>query len=173
MQPLTSPELVNAPLVLSIMKAWILNIPAPVNEYPLHLSEIAVPTPSDDELVIRVAACGICRTDPHVVEGDLPVRRSPVIPGHQIVGSVAAFGSRVEGFDIGDRVGSTAETVSRTAPCSVLITHPQEREWIGFSTGEIDLIFSVCSSVQIPIAFYDKLPARCWSRVRQRQEWLN
>ena len=87
------------------MKAWILNKPAPVSEHPLYLSERAVPTPSDDELLLRVAACGICRTDLHVVEGDLPVRRSPVIPGHQIVGSVAAFGSRVEGFDIGDRVG--------------------------------------------------------------------
>jgi propanol-preferring alcohol dehydrogenase len=87
------------------MKAWILNKPAPVSEHPLHLSERALPTPSDDELLLRVAACGVCRTDLHVVEGDLPVRRSPVIPGHQIVGSVAAFGSRVDGFDIGDRVG--------------------------------------------------------------------
>ena len=87
------------------MKAWILNKPAPVSEHPLHLSETAVPTPSDDELLLRVAACGFCRTDLHVVEGDLPVRRSPVIPGHQIVGSVAALGSRVEGFDIRDRVG--------------------------------------------------------------------
>jgi propanol-preferring alcohol dehydrogenase len=87
------------------MKAWILNKPAPVSERPLHPSELAVPAPSDDELLLRVAACGICRTDLHVVEGDLPVRRSPVIPGHQIVGSVAALGSSVEGFDIGDRVG--------------------------------------------------------------------
>ena len=87
------------------MKAWILNKPAPVSEHPLQLSERALPAPSEDELLLRVAACGICRTDLHVVEGDLPVRRSPVIPGHQIVGSVAALGSRVEGFDIGDRVG--------------------------------------------------------------------
>ena len=87
------------------MKGWILNKPAPVSEHPLYLSETAVPTPSDDELLLRVAACGICRTDLHVVEGDLPVRRSPVIPGHQIVGSVTALGSRVDGFDIGDRVG--------------------------------------------------------------------
>jgi propanol-preferring alcohol dehydrogenase len=73
------------------MKAWILNKPAPVSEHPLYLSERAVPTPSDDELLVRVAACGICRTDLHVVEGDLPVRRSPVIPGHQIIGSVGAL----------------------------------------------------------------------------------
>lgn len=95
----------KTPKFLINMKGWILNKPAPVSEHPLHLSEIALPAPSDDELLLRVAACGICRTDLHVVEGDLPVRRSPVIPGHQIVGSVAALGSRVEGFNIGDRVG--------------------------------------------------------------------
>lgn len=87
------------------MKAWTLNKPAPVSQYPLHLTERAVPTPSNNEILLRIAACGICRTDLHVVEGDLPVRRSPVIPGHQIVGSVAALGSSVEGFELGGRVG--------------------------------------------------------------------
>ncbi len=87
------------------MKAWILNTPASVEERPLALVEIPVPTPADDELLLRVHACGICRTDLHVVEGDLPVRRSPVIPGHQIVGRVAALGARVEGFAVGDPVG--------------------------------------------------------------------
>lgn len=87
------------------MKAWVLNTPAPVNERPLTVSEIPLPTPLEDELLLRVNACGICRTDLHVVEGELPVRRSPLIPGHQIVGRVAAFGSRVEGFAEGDRVG--------------------------------------------------------------------
>jgi propanol-preferring alcohol dehydrogenase len=87
------------------MKAWILDTPAPVDERPLHLSEIAMPSPAADELLLRVNACGICRTDLHVVEGDLAVRRSPVVPGHQIVGRVAALGARAEGFDIGDRVG--------------------------------------------------------------------
>jgi propanol-preferring alcohol dehydrogenase len=87
------------------MKAWILRRPAPVTELPLATVELTVPTPSEDELLLRVSACGICRTDLHVVEGELPVRRSPLIPGHQIVGSVTAFGARVEGFAIGDRVG--------------------------------------------------------------------
>lgn len=64
-----------------------------------------MPTPAEDEVLLRVSACGICRTDLHVVEGELPVRRSPLIPGHQIVGRVAALGSRVEGYAIGDRVG--------------------------------------------------------------------
>lgn len=87
------------------MKAWILNRPAPISELPLVRAEVPVPAPSEDELVLRVAACGICRTDLHVVEGELPVRRSPLIPGHQIVGRVAALGARVEGFSIEDRVG--------------------------------------------------------------------
>jgi alcohol dehydrogenase, propanol-preferring len=87
------------------MKAWTLNKPAPVSEYPLHLTERAIPTPSNNEILLRIAACGICRTDLHVVEGDLPVRRSPLIPGHQIVGTVTALGNGVEGFTLGDRVG--------------------------------------------------------------------
>ena len=87
------------------MKAWILTKPAPVNELPLAYAEMPVPTPAKDELLLRVAACGICRTDLHIVEGELPVRRSPLIPGHQIVGRVTALGARVEGFSIGDRVG--------------------------------------------------------------------
>ena len=87
------------------MKAWLLNQPAPVEKHPLVMSDVPKPTPTEDELLLQVTACGICRTDLHVVEGELPVRRSPLTPGHQIVGHVAAVGSRVEGFAIGDRVG--------------------------------------------------------------------
>jgi propanol-preferring alcohol dehydrogenase len=64
-----------------------------------------MPVPSNDEVLIRVRACGICRTDLHVVEGELPVRRSPLIPGHQIVGTIKSVGPNVEGFSNGDRVG--------------------------------------------------------------------
>jgi propanol-preferring alcohol dehydrogenase len=87
------------------MIAWTLETPALVNERPLHLFEMPLPNPAEDELLLRVNACGICRTDLHVLEGELPSRRSPLIPGHQIVGRVAALGSGVEGFAIGDRVG--------------------------------------------------------------------
>ena len=64
-----------------------------------------MPTPGSGELLLRVDACAICRTDLHVVEGELPVRRSPLIPGHQIVGRVTAMGSHVDEFKIGDRIG--------------------------------------------------------------------
>lgn len=87
------------------MKACVLKKPAPVESRPLEFTEVAAPTPGDDEILVRVSACGICRTDLHVVEGELAVRRSPVIPGHQIVGRVAALGSRVDGFELGQRVG--------------------------------------------------------------------
>lgn len=87
------------------MKAWILRTPERVDERPLHLADVPTPAPREDELLVRVSACGICRTDLHVVEGELPVQRSPLIPGHQIVGRVSALGSRVENFSLDDRVG--------------------------------------------------------------------
>jgi propanol-preferring alcohol dehydrogenase len=87
------------------MKALLLDAPAPVDTRPLRLAEVPAPSPGGDELLLRVSACGVCRTDLHVVEGELPVRLSPVIPGHQIVGRVEATGARVEGFEVGERAG--------------------------------------------------------------------
>ena len=87
------------------MKTWSLGTPASVDERPLLLVDMPTPEVRKDELLVRVSACGICRTDLHVVEGDLPVRLSPVIPGHQIVGRVAAVGTNVEDFAVNDRVG--------------------------------------------------------------------
>lgn len=87
------------------MKAWSLTKPASVRERPLAFAERPVPVAGEDELVVRVSACGICRTDLHVVEGELPVRLPSVVPGHQIVGRVAALGSHVEDFAVHDRVG--------------------------------------------------------------------
>ncbi|MGC4251082.1 MAG: zinc-dependent alcohol dehydrogenase family protein [Sphingobium sp.] len=71
---------------------------------PLERIERAVPQPSAGELLIKVAACGVCRTDLHVLDGEIPASY-PIIPGHEIVGHVAAIGSAVEGFSIGQRVG--------------------------------------------------------------------
>jgi propanol-preferring alcohol dehydrogenase len=88
-----------------MMKAWILKTPASVDGRPLLLGDVPTPHAAEDELLVRVSACGVCRTDLHVVEGELPVRLSPVIPGHQIVGRVAAMGSQVSDFALNDRVG--------------------------------------------------------------------
>ena len=87
------------------MRAWSVPRPGPVEEDPLRFDERPVPVPGDDELLVHVRACGVCRTDLHVTEGDLPVRRPGVTPGHEVVGVVAGFGAGVEGFTVGDRVG--------------------------------------------------------------------
>jgi alcohol dehydrogenase, propanol-preferring len=71
----------------------------------LHEAELPDPAPGEGELLIDVHACGVCRTDLHVVDGDLEHPKKPVIPGHEIVGTVAALGSGVTGFAPGDRVG--------------------------------------------------------------------
>src|SRR5436189_4434948 len=87
------------------MKAWVLKQPAPAELRPLELTDLPTPRPGPGEVLIRVSACGICRTDLHVVEGDLPVRRSPVIPGHQVVGVVEGLGPDARDVKVGDRVG--------------------------------------------------------------------
>ncbi|HET7871855.1 MAG TPA: zinc-dependent alcohol dehydrogenase family protein [Terriglobales bacterium] len=87
------------------MKAWLLHAPAPVESNPLLFSDVAVPTPGEREVLIRVSACAICRTDLHVVEGELPPRKSPVIPGHQVVGVVERLGANARKHPPGTRVG--------------------------------------------------------------------
>jgi propanol-preferring alcohol dehydrogenase len=90
------------------MKACVLHKPAPIAQWPLHVLDVPIPKPGPDEIVIKVRACGVCRTDLHVVEGELPVRKSPIIPGHQIVGEIAEMPTAREaasGLRIGDRVG--------------------------------------------------------------------
>lgn len=87
------------------MKAWVLHEPGPVNERPLHFEEVPAPQPPPGHVLIDIRACGICRTDLHVVEGELAVRKTPLIPGHQIVGTVAELGDGVTGFSVGDRAG--------------------------------------------------------------------
>ena len=71
----------------------------------LDCQRVADPVAGAGQVLVRVHACGVCRTDLHVVDGELPGARSPVIPGHEIVGTVAALGSDVAGFSIGQRVG--------------------------------------------------------------------
>jgi propanol-preferring alcohol dehydrogenase len=87
------------------MRACLLRSPAPVLSRPLSLEEIPRPEPREDELLVQVRCCGLCRTDLHVVEGELPVRRLPLVPGHQAVGQVAGLGAGVEGLEPGQRVG--------------------------------------------------------------------
>src|SRR5271155_4532531 len=87
------------------MKACLLHSPAPVERNPLEFTDVPDPRPSKGEVLVRVKMCGVCRTDLHVVEGELPPKKSPVIPGHQIVGVVEGLGEGSRRFKRGDRVG--------------------------------------------------------------------
>ena len=87
------------------MKAYLLHSVAPVETNPLKTTEIPCPKPAAAELLVRVEVCGVCRTDLHVVEGELPPHKSPIIPGHQVVGTVAELGLGAGRFKVGERVG--------------------------------------------------------------------
>jgi propanol-preferring alcohol dehydrogenase len=83
----------------------LLEHPAAVETNPLRLVERPVPIPGAGEVLVEVEVCGVCRTDLHVVEGDLEARRSEIVPGHQVVGRVRQCGSGAERFESGERVG--------------------------------------------------------------------
>ncbi|GAA4835632.1 zinc-binding alcohol dehydrogenase family protein [Luteimicrobium xylanilyticum] len=98
------------------MRAWVVERPGPLETRPLREVELPVPEPGPGELLVRVLACGVCRTDLHVTEGDLAVHRPRIVPGHEVVGEVVAVGRPVEEPDarrpaadgtlgVGDRVG--------------------------------------------------------------------
>ncbi|ODR03258.1 alcohol dehydrogenase [Mycobacterium sherrisii] len=95
------------------MTAWRVRQPGPMDTDPLERVTADVPRPGPADLLVAVRACGVCRTDLHVTEGDLPVHRDHVTPGHEVVGEVMQIGSEIggaagtdaEGFQVGDRVG--------------------------------------------------------------------
>ena len=91
------------------MRAWQVRRPGPMKSQPLEHVTVDVPDPGPGELLVAVRACGVCRTDLHVAEGDLPVHRPRVIPGHEVVGEVAGIGPSTDAADrdfaVGDRVG--------------------------------------------------------------------
>ena len=88
------------------MTAWRVRRPGPMSTHPLERVTVDVPQPAPGEVLVAVHACGVCRTDLHVAQGDLPVHRQHVIPGHEVVDEVAAVGPRAgDEFAVGDRVG--------------------------------------------------------------------
>src|SRR5579863_621884 len=87
------------------MKACLLNAPARIETNPLLFTDVPVPNPAKGEVLIRVHVCGVCRTDLHVIEGELAPRKSPVIPGHQVVGVVEKQGAGASRYAVGARVG--------------------------------------------------------------------
>ncbi|MGH3190209.1 MAG: zinc-binding alcohol dehydrogenase family protein [Streptosporangiaceae bacterium] len=91
------------------MRAWHVDTPGPVTGHPLRLSlDDEVPRPGPGDLLLKVIVCGVCRTDLHVTEGDLPPHWPGVTPGHEVVGEVVEVGpgAQTEGFAVGDRAGA-------------------------------------------------------------------
>ena len=85
------------------MKACLLRTPAKIEANPLQFTDVEEPKPGSGEVRVRVHVCGVCRTDLHVIEGELPARKSPVIPGHQVVGVVEEVGADAKRFVKGAR----------------------------------------------------------------------
>ncbi len=88
------------------MRVQLLSEPGPISSKPLMPADLPIPEPGAAQLRIKIAACGVCHTDLHTVEGDLELPKLPIVPGHQVVGRVDALGASVSGFRLGDRVGT-------------------------------------------------------------------
>lgn len=87
------------------MRAWVVDRPAPIDDGPLKLVQRDEPIPDTGQVRVRVRACGVCRTDLHLAEGDLAPRRPQTVPGHEVVGEVDALGTGARRFRIGERIG--------------------------------------------------------------------
>src|SRR5437867_442767 len=88
------------------MTAMVLNQLGPIESSPLQRADWVEPLPAPGEVRLRVSCCAICRTDLHIIEGDLPSHRLPLVPGHQIVGVVDRAGEGATRFKIGQRIGA-------------------------------------------------------------------
>jgi alcohol dehydrogenase, propanol-preferring len=117
------------------MRAWVVDHVAPIDEQPLIRVERDEPRPGPGAVRVRISCCGVCRTDLHLAEGDLPPKRPGVTVGHEIVGRIDALGDGADRFAVGDRVGvpwlahadGTCQFCRRGA--ENLCLHPQFRGW--------------------------------------------
>ncbi|MET7423676.1 zinc-dependent alcohol dehydrogenase family protein [Dactylosporangium sp. NPDC005555] len=87
------------------MTAWRVERPGPIGQRPLRMTSVPVPEPGPGEVLVRVRACAVCRTDLHLAEGDLPPYRTGVVPGHEVVGDVERLGPDAGDLRVGERVG--------------------------------------------------------------------
>ena len=87
------------------MKAMLLKKFAPIDQNPLELVELPSPEPGPEDILLRIKVCGVCHTDLHTVEGELPDVKLPIIPGHQVIGAVEKRGKNASRFKEGERVG--------------------------------------------------------------------
>lgn len=144
------------------MAAWQVLRPGPVASGPLQRVVVDTPEPGPDELLVAVRACGVCRTDLHIAEGDLAVHRPRVIPGHEVVGEVIAVGSDVRpdanrGFVPGDRVG-VAWLRHTCQQCSYCLRGRENLCPLSRYTGW-DADGGYAEFATVPAAFAHRLPA--------------
>ncbi len=138
-------------------RAMVLESSAPIAAAPLRLVDRPVVAPAAGELLIAVDVCGVCRTDLHVVEGDLPPRTTPVVPGHEVVGRVVALGAGVTAFAAGDRVG-VAWLHASCGRCRQCLTGRENLCVAPCFTG-YDVDGGYAEHVRVPAAFAYRLPS--------------
>ncbi|MFE5190851.1 zinc-binding alcohol dehydrogenase family protein [Streptomyces sp. NPDC056628] len=138
------------------MRAWSVTEPGPLDGGPLQVVRRPVPEPAEDELLVRVRTCGVCRTDLHVAEGDLPVHRPGVTPGHEVVGEVAGAGAAVRGFGLGERVG--VAWLRRTDGTCPYCRRGAENLCPGSSYTGWDADGGYAAYTTVPAAFAHRLP---------------
>jgi len=140
------------------VRAWVVDQPGPVTGRPLRLVDRAVPEPGPGEVRLAVSACGVCRTDLHLAEGDLQPKRPGTVPGHQVVGRVDAVGAGATRFRPGDRVGVAwlRATCGRCRFCRAgrenLCLEPQFTGW--------DVDGGYAERVVVPEGYAYRLPDR-------------
>ena len=141
-----------------MMKAMILNsiTDLQTNNEPLDLVDIPEPIPGDDELLIKVTACGVCHTELDEIEGRTPPPLFPVIPGHQVIGRVIALGKNVNGKNINDRVG-VAWIFSSCGKCSYCLSG-QENLCPDFKATGRDANGGYAEFMTVPAAFTYSIP---------------
>ena len=110
------------------MKAAVLTTPQPIANHPLEIQDVPIPTPAEDQVLLRVLACGVCRTDLHIAEGELPPLHKQIIPGHQIVGEVVATGADATTNHVG--TGVPARPVERSSTAARVGV-----SWLGATDG--------------------------------------
>src|SRR5437764_1415169 len=99
------------------MRAWVVAEPKPIDRSPLRRVERELPEPGPQQVRVRVSCCGVCRTDLHLAEGDLPPHRPSTVPGHEVVGVVDALGADATRFAMQQRIG-VAWLARTDATCS-------------------------------------------------------
>ena len=87
------------------MRGMLLDSPRPSDQSPLRLADLPTPSPGAGQVSVRIRCCAVCHTDLHIVEGDLPLPKLPIVPGHQIVGNIDRLGPGVQTLKMGDRIG--------------------------------------------------------------------